>query len=127
MGVSNVNIGKAKTEACAKTGIEMRPFLKGFFAFNITATTTKAIAINSKQQRRCLCSKTTSIWKNKLKKAEPTIIIPDITEKILMETKVETIEKKEETKIEKKKETSKVSLKEIDDRLMTIDDFLGDF
>ena len=52
---------------------------------------------------------------------------PDITEKILMETKVETIEKKEETKIEKKKETSKVSLKEIDDRLMTIDDFLGDF
>lgn len=52
---------------------------------------------------------------------------PDITEKILMETKVEKIEKKEEPKIEKKKETSKVSLKEIDDCLMTIDDFLGDF
>ena len=50
----------------------------------------------------------------------------DITEQILLETKVE--EKQEEKKKEtKKKETNKVSLKEIDDRLMTIDDFLGDF
>ena len=50
----------------------------------------------------------------------------DITEQILLETKVE--EKHEEKKKEaKKKETNKVSLKEIDDRLMTIDDFLGDF
>jgi len=50
----------------------------------------------------------------------------DITEQILMETKVVSQEeKKEETK--KEKDTNKVSLKEIDDRLMTIDDFLGDF
>lgn len=53
----------------------------------------------------------------------------DITEQILMETKVEKQpEIKEETiKKEIKKDTNKVSLKEIDDRLMTIDDFLGDF
>ena len=56
----------------------------------------------------------------------------DITEQILMEAKVEVTEvKKEEIKEEPKKEvkkdTNKVSLKEIDDRLMTIDDFLGDF
>lgn len=54
----------------------------------------------------------------------------DITEQILMETKVikkEKEEVKEITKKEEKKETAKVSLKEIDDRLMTIDDFLGDF
>ena len=52
----------------------------------------------------------------------------DITEQILYEAKPE--EKKEKVKKEekpKKKETNKVSLKEIDDRLMTIDDFLGDF
>ena len=33
----------------------------------------------------------------------------------------------EQYKKETKKDTNKVSLKEIDDRLMTIDDFLGDF
>ncbi len=49
----------------------------------------------------------------------------DITEKILMDTKEEVA--KEEKKEKPKKETSKVSLQEIDDRLMTIDDFLGDF
>lgn len=49
----------------------------------------------------------------------------DITEKILMDTKEEIV--KEEKKEKPKKETSKVSLQEIDDRLMTIDDFLGDF
>lgn len=49
----------------------------------------------------------------------------DITEKILMDTKEEVI--KEEKKEKPKNETSKVSLQEIDDRLMTIDDFLGDF
>lgn len=49
----------------------------------------------------------------------------DITEKILMDTKEEVV--KEEKKEKPKKETSKVSLQEIDDRLMTIDDFLGDF
>lgn len=49
----------------------------------------------------------------------------DITEKILMDTKEEVL--KEEKKEKPKKETSKVSLQEIDDRLMTIDDFLGDF
>lgn len=49
----------------------------------------------------------------------------DITEKILMDTKEEVV--KEEKKEKTKKETSKVSLQEIDDRLMTIDDFLGDF
>lgn len=49
----------------------------------------------------------------------------DITEKILMDTKEEAV--KEEKKEKPKKETSKVSLQEIDDRLMTIDDFLGDF
>ncbi len=52
----------------------------------------------------------------------------DITEQILYEAKPE--EEKVEVKKEekpKKKETNKVSLKEIDDRLMTIDDFLGDF
>mgnify|MGYP000040592767 CR=1 FL=1 len=52
----------------------------------------------------------------------------DITEKILMDTKEEVVEVvKEEKKEKPKKETSKVSLQEIDDRLMTIDDFLGDF
>lgn len=50
----------------------------------------------------------------------------DITEQILMEAKpIE--EAKEPVKRETKKESAKVSLKEIDDRLMTIDDFLGDF
>lgn len=49
----------------------------------------------------------------------------DITEKILMDTKEEVV--KEEKKEKTKKETSKVSLQEIDDCLMTIDDFLGDF
>ncbi len=49
----------------------------------------------------------------------------DITEKILMDTKEEVV--KEEKKEKPKRETSKVSLQEIDDRLMTIDDFLGDF
>ena len=49
----------------------------------------------------------------------------DITEKILMDTKEEVV--KEEKKEKPKKETSKVSLQEIDDCLMTIDDFLGDF
>ena len=49
----------------------------------------------------------------------------DITEKILMDTKEEVV--KEEKKEKTKKETSKVSLQEIDDRLMTIYDFLGDF
>ena len=49
----------------------------------------------------------------------------DITEKILMDTTEEVV--KEEKKEKTKKETSKVSLQEIDDRLMTIDDFLGDF
>ena len=51
----------------------------------------------------------------------------EITSKILEET----LEDKKETKPVKKEEkqptTNKVSLKEIDDRLMTIDDFLGDF
>ena len=32
-----------------------------------------------------------------------------------------------EKEVKPKKETKKVSLKEIDDKLMTIDDFLGDF
>ena len=52
----------------------------------------------------------------------------DITEQILYEAKPEEekVEVKKEEK-SKKKETNKVSLKEIDDRLMTIDDFLGDF
>lgn len=53
----------------------------------------------------------------------------DITEQILMEAKNTEIVKEEKTvsKKETKKESAKVSLKEIDDRLMTIDDFLGDF
>lgn len=53
----------------------------------------------------------------------------DITEQILMEAKnVETTkEEKIVSRKEPKKESAKVSLKEIDDRLMTIDDFLGDF
>jgi len=65
---------------------------------------------------------------------EPTVkkleTASDITEQILMETKIEKTEKQEIKPIpkkEEKKETAKVSLKEIDDRLMTIDDFLGDF
>ena len=49
----------------------------------------------------------------------------DITEQILYEAKPE--EEKKTKKEVAKKETNKVSLKEIDDRLMTIDDFLGDF
>ena len=52
----------------------------------------------------------------------------DITEKILLESKEGTSSsapKKEKETV--KKESAKVSLKEIDDRLMTIDDFLGDF
>lgn len=53
--------------------------------------------------------------------------IVEITSKILEET----LEDKKETKPVKKEEkqptSNKVSLKEIDDRLMTIDDFLGDF
>ncbi len=57
----------------------------------------------------------------------------DITEQILYEAKQDEVEsaivevKPEPKKETKKKETNKVSLKEIDDRLMTIDDFLGDF
>ncbi len=51
----------------------------------------------------------------------------DITEQILMEAKEEPALVEVPSKKEEKKETQKVSLKEIDDRLMTIDDFLGDF
>jgi len=54
----------------------------------------------------------------------------DITEKILLETKTKTDNKEKVEKKEKEvktKQSNKVSLKEIDDRLMTIDDFLGDF
>jgi len=57
----------------------------------------------------------------------------DITEQILYEAKPEEVEsamvevKEEKKEKAKKKESNKVSLKEIDDRLMTIDDFLGDF
>ena len=51
----------------------------------------------------------------------------DITEQILYEAKPEEKKVKKEIKKVEKKETNKVSLKEIDDRLMTIDDFLGDF
>ena len=54
----------------------------------------------------------------------------DITEQILMEAKpVEEKVKEEKVPVKQtvKKESAKVSLKEIDDRLMTIDDFLGDF
>jgi len=58
---------------------------------------------------------------------EPTVkkleTASDITEQILMETKIEKTEKQEIKPIpkkEEKKETAKVSLKEIDDRLMTI-------
>lgn len=54
----------------------------------------------------------------------------DITEQILMEAKpVEEKRKEEKVSVKQtvKKESAKVSLKEIDDRLMTIDDFLGDF
>jgi len=65
---------------------------------------------------------------------EPTLkkieTASDITEQILMETKIEKTEQQEIKSIPKKEdkqETAKVSLKEIDDRLMTIDDFLGDF
>ena len=50
----------------------------------------------------------------------------DITEQILYEAKSDEPEVKEEVK-KKTKPSNKVSLKEIDDRLMTIDDFLGDF
>lgn len=55
--------------------------------------------------------------------------VTQITSQILTETlepKIESVEKLE-TKKEVKKGTDKVSLQEIDDRLMTIDDFLGDF
>ena len=51
----------------------------------------------------------------------------DITEQILYEAKTEEEKPKKEVKKAEKKESNKVSLKEIDDRLMTIDDFLGDF
>ena len=55
----------------------------------------------------------------------------DITEQILYEAKTEVKEEKKVKEVKKeskpKKETNKVSLKEIDDKLMTIDDFLGDF
>lgn len=55
----------------------------------------------------------------------PVDEVIEITSKILEETLEE--KKPKEIKQPVKKETEKVSLKEIDDRLMTIDDFLGDF
>ncbi len=52
----------------------------------------------------------------------------NLTAKILEEVPIEKKEtKKEEKKELTRKKSEKVSLKEIDDRLMTIDDFLGDF
>ena len=51
----------------------------------------------------------------------------DITEQILYEAKTEEEKPKKEVKKAEKKESNKVSLKEIDDRLMTIDYFLCDF
>ena len=52
----------------------------------------------------------------------------DITEQILLEAKEDKKEeKKDKPKEVKTVKSNKVSLKEIDDRLMTIDDFLGDF
>ena len=53
--------------------------------------------------------------------------VVEITSKILEETLEEKKEEKPLKKEEKQPTTNKVSLKEIDDRLMTIDDFLGDF
>ena len=53
--------------------------------------------------------------------------VVEITSKILNDTLEEKKEEKPLKKEEKQSTTNKVSLKEIDDRLMTIDDFLGDF
>ena len=53
--------------------------------------------------------------------------IVEITSKILEETLEDKKESKPVKKEEKQPTSNKVSLKEIDDRLMTIDDFLGDF
>ena len=53
--------------------------------------------------------------------------VVEITSKILNDTLEEKKEEKPLKKEEKQPTTNKVSLKEIDDRLMTIDDFLGDF
>ena len=53
--------------------------------------------------------------------------IVEITSKILEETLEEKKPDNPTKKEEKQPTVSKVSLKEIDDRLMTIDDFLGDF
>lgn len=53
--------------------------------------------------------------------------IVEITSKILEETLEDKKESKPVKKEEKQSTSNKVSLKEIDDRLMTIDDFLGDF
>ena len=53
--------------------------------------------------------------------------IVEITSKILEETLEDKKESRPVKKEEKQSTSNKVSLKEIDDRLMTIDDFLGDF
>ena len=53
--------------------------------------------------------------------------VVEITSKILTDTLEEKKEEKPLKKEGKQSTTNKVSLKEIDDRLMTIDDFLGDF
>ena len=53
--------------------------------------------------------------------------VVEITSKILNDTLEEKKEEKPLKKEENQSTTNKVSLKEIDDRLMTIDDFLGDF
>ncbi len=53
--------------------------------------------------------------------------VVEITSKILNDTLEEKKEEKPLKKEEKQSTTNKVSLKEIDDRLITIDDFLGDF
>ena len=50
--------------------------------------------------------------------------VVEITSKILTET---LEEKKEKPQAKEKTTSAKVSLKEIDDRLMTIDDFLNDY
>ncbi len=58
---------------------------------------------------------------------ESSVSEENLTAKILEEVPIQKKEKKIEEKEPPKKKSEKVSLKEIDDRLMTIDDFLGDF
>ena len=93
-------------------------------AFKVMELLTKDNINNSNSDDTDVISANTdSTLDNTSDKVEVDDVV-EITSKILTET---LEEKKEKPQVKEKTTSAKVSLKEIDDRLMTIDDFLNDY